>query len=107
MKLIFWTVLIGATIWWLMKKNLGSGNDLISHLKEQRDLQQLGNTTTSANQIATQDNTLATIGQTPLAGTWLDPFVIDSPFSVPQNVQLNMSNPTNQENGLDFSSLFN
>lgn len=100
MKLLFWTFLIGAFIWLMMKKTLGAGNDLVSHFTEQKDLQRLGDSVNTANQIAVQDNTLSTIGQQPLSGIGIDPLDPNNPFSAPFNTVFGMSNPSNVENGM-------
>jgi hypothetical protein len=82
MKMLFWSALIIAAIWWLMKKNLGVKNDLTAHLNEQEALQSIGNSALGANQVGQGNWPLATIGMTALAGARIDPFNPDSPFSI-------------------------
>lgn len=82
MKLLFWSALIIAAIWWLMKKNLGVKNDLTAHLNEQKALQSIGDSSLGANQIGNGNWPLAFLGATPLAGAMVDPFNPDSPFSI-------------------------
>lgn len=86
--MLFWTVVIIGGIWWLMKSKLGGGNDLTAHLAEQRALQSVGNSATSANQIATGNWPLTTIGDTAFAGLNLDPFNSANPFAQPKQATI-------------------
>lgn len=81
MKILFWSALIIAAIWWLMKRNLGGGNDLTAHFAEQKHLQSVGDSALSANKISTGNWPLSTIGDTPLAGIQIDPFNVNNPFA--------------------------
>lgn len=83
MKLLFWTFVIGALIWWIGKKKLGGGNDLTAHLAEQRALQSIGATATEANNSSTASWPLATIGQNPYMGIDIDPLNPGNPFQKP------------------------
>lgn len=84
MKLVFWSLLILAAIWWFMKSKLGGGNDLTAHLQEQKALQSVGNTSLSANQTSLGNWPLTTIGDTPLAGLPIDPINSQNPFVSPR-----------------------
>lgn len=83
MKLLFWSAIILGSIWWIMKKNQGAGNDLTAHLEEQLALQSIGHTAATADGISHDDWPLSTIGSTPLAGLYLDPFNSQNPFTTP------------------------
>lgn len=83
MKLLFWTVLIAGGIYYFMRTRIGADNDLNRHIREQTDLQNIGNVSTNANQIATGNWPLATLGQSPLAGKTIDPFSATNPFTQP------------------------
>lgn len=93
MKLLFWSGLILATIWLLFRKKLGANNDLTAHFAEQNALQSVGNSALSANEITTNNNPLATIGDTPLAGIWLDHLNPSNPFASPKVAQPYPSTP--------------
>jgi hypothetical protein len=94
MKMLFWTSLILVTIWWLMKKNLGAGNDLTAHVQEENALRSIGDTALGANQIASSNFPLTTIGSSPLAGVNIDPFNPNNPFTMPNPVTLLQASPT-------------
>lgn len=94
MKLLFWSALIIAAIWWIMKSKLGGGNDLTAHLEEQKALQSIGNSATAANQVGTGNWPLSTIGLTPFAGARLDPFDAANPFSQPNGVDFLQATPS-------------
>jgi hypothetical protein len=59
-----------------LKKRFGTNNDLQSELKEQRELKQIGNVATASGNASLPP--LTTVGDTPLAGIHLDPFLPDS-----------------------------
>lgn len=73
MKLLFWSLLILGTIWFLMKRSLGGGNDLTAHLAEQKALQSVGDSALGANQISTGNWPLSELGTLPLTGINIDP----------------------------------
>ncbi len=85
MKLLFWSFVILAAIWLLMKKKLGGGNDLTAHLEEQNALQSIGNTAVDANRTGTGNWPLMELGATPLSGINIDPLNPNNPFVVPFN----------------------
>ena len=95
MKIIFWTFAIGAFIVWFMRQKWGGGNDLTTHFAEQKSLQQIGSSATSASQIGSENNPLSTFGQLPLSGMRIDPFDPDNPFSQPQSAQVGLAVPVN------------
>lgn len=94
MKLLFWSAVILGFIWWMMKRNLGAGNDLTAHFAEQDALKAIGNTSTQANRIGQGNWPLTTIGQTPLAGISLNPFDAGNIFQTPFDPILAQSTPS-------------
>lgn len=67
---------------------LNRKNDLTVHLEEQRELMKIGKAATDAGQGSLGEYPLSTIGDTPLAGVWFDPFMPDNPAAQPKDLVL-------------------
>lgn len=98
-----WFVLIGAVVFFVwLKRTKTTKNELTEHLAEQRQLQGIGIVSNAASSSASKATSLSTLGDSPFAGLFVDPFNSENPFALPK--ALIFMQPTPQADAVEIEA---
>lgn len=102
MRMLFWTVVLAAAAWYILKNKLGPDTNLVAHLKEQQALQTIGDAATQTTIGGNEYWPLSEFGVQPLSGVQLDPFNSQNPFTAAHDPQIGLRQGTNSNPALFY-----